>query len=105
MKVPFSAKKIYNFTVPLNFESQLVFQSCLQESCSPLQIPISYTCTYNTTIADQIEIPGFNNKYKFNFGALLPKSCGLLDKAPDFGSEGCRFESLSNVWDRFFFLF
>ena len=62
--------------------------------------------SYNTTIADQIEIPGFNDKYKFNFGALLPKSCGLLDKAPDLGSEGCRFESypsLSNVWDRNFF--
>ena len=52
-------------------------------------------CAMNHTlqIAPPLASPGSGSMPPLSARSLCPGSCGLMDKAPDFGSGDCRFES------------
>ena len=52
-------------------------------------------CPMNHTllIAPPLASPGSGSMPPLSARSLCPGSCGLMDKAPDFGSGDCRFES------------
>ena len=52
-------------------------------------------CAMNPTlqIAPPLASPGSGSMPPLSARSLCPGSCGLMDKAPDFGSGDCRFES------------
>ena len=65
--------------------------------------PYDFACHFIDVVSD------YSTKAKtltfIQFTRLICRECGLMDKAPDFGSGDCRFESChSRNYDLFFLL-
>ena len=64
--------------------------------------PYDFACHFIDVVSD------YSTKAKtltfIQFTRLICRECGLMDKAPDFGSGDCRFESChSRNYDHLFF--